>query len=159
MVEGYIAQKGTLHDIRSFVAVPEYPSCSSFLHKNHAQQIVTDAFCEKKNYGGARESSEFRVASSKMYIPFVRCAERVGSHRQLETLLANWWRDKNIPTVSEVSISRVDEDWSQLSLIFKRRYWACKQYFETRLRMWHDWLVGSYNVESFSLMTNLSAAL
>lgn len=87
-------------------------------------------------------ASELHTASLKMDIPLACSAEEVGYQRQLTALLADWPRDKNIPTVPDMAFSCLDEDLSQLWLVVKDRYWESKHHIKTRLRMRHTLVVG-----------------
>lgn len=54
--------------------------------------------------------SEFCMASLKMHITAVRCAEEVRYQQQPEVFLANWWHDENVSTIPDVVFSDLDED-------------------------------------------------
>lgn len=62
-----------------------------------------------------------------------------------------WWRDGVALADPDVVFSCLDEDWSQLWLVFKRRFWAHGHKFETLLHIRHNLLVAWHNVENDSI--------
>lgn len=87
-----------------------------------------------------------------MVILHVRPLEYVSYQRRLATLLDTWRREEVVPTVPEVDFSCLVEYWILLWLVVKRQYLAHERYFEARLRMCHNLLVGRRNVEIFCIM-------
>lgn len=63
--------------------------------------------------------------------------------------LAAWW---GCSGCFDVPYFCIDENWDQLWLVFKRRYWAREHYFETLLFKCHNILVGWHIVKVFSIM-------
>lgn len=79
-------------------------------------------------------------------------AEDVRYQRRLAALLAIWRSDTVAPTVPNVPLSCLDEDWSQLWLVVQRRYWTREHHFEIFFRMHHNVLVVWHNIDMFSIM-------
>lgn len=98
------------------------------------------------------EPFDFPTASLEMNVLFVRCVEEVSYQRWVAVMLGTWQHDGIARAVPELAFSCLDEDWEQLWLVVKNRYWARMHHIETRLRMGHNLLVGWHNVEIFSIM-------
>lgn len=93
-VEQHIAKEGIRHDVLLFCALQDYPERLSILQNKHARDTAATACRKGWTHWGGWGASDYRTASSKLEITFVRCAEEVDYQRRIAASLVNWRREK-----------------------------------------------------------------
>lgn len=65
--------------------------------------------------------------------------------------VAAWRRNKAVPTVSEMTLCFLDEDWRPVCPFIQQIFLSRERHFKKRLRTRHSSLAGWHIVEIFSI--------